>query len=105
VEVARALDEINEATILEARHIRSPWAGLRNFVPDGVPVVGYNARAEGFFWYAAQGGCGMQIAPALSTTGAALLEGRSVSEDLAVRGLRAEHLSPSREGMSLAHGH
>jgi D-arginine dehydrogenase len=105
VEIARALDEINEATILEARHISKPWAGLRNFVPDGVPVVGYDEQAEGFFWYAAQGGYGMQIAPALSTTGAALLEGRGISDDLAARGLRAEQLSPTREGMSVSAGH
>lgn len=104
-EIARALEEINDATILNARHIKNPWAGLRNFVPDGVPVVGYDEQAEGFFWYAGQGGYGMQIAPALSKTGAALLAGESVSNDLATRGLKAEHLSPSREGMSASQGH
>jgi D-arginine dehydrogenase len=105
VEIARALDEINAATILDARHIRSPWAGLRNFVPDGVPVVGFDQQAEDFFWYAAQGGYGMQIAPALSKTGAALLAGRPVSADLAARGLKAEDLLPSRPGMAETQGH
>jgi hypothetical protein len=47
----------------------------------------------------------MQIAPALSTTGAALLEGRGISDDLAARGLKAEHLAPTREGMSESQGH
>jgi D-arginine dehydrogenase len=105
LEIARALDEINEATILDARHVRSPWAGLRNFVPDGVPVVGFDPQVEGFFWYAGQGGYGMQIAPALSKTGAALLEGQGVSDDLAARGLAADDLAPTRESMSVAQGH
>jgi D-arginine dehydrogenase len=105
VEIARALDEINEATILDARHIRSPWAGLRNFVPDGVPVVGFDQRAPGFFWYAAQGGYGMQIAPALSKTGAALLDGRPLPDDLVARGLDAGDLSPARSGMAEPSGH
>jgi len=105
LEIARALEEINAATILDARHIRSPWAGLRNFVPDGMPVAGYDPVAPAFFWYAAQGGYGMQIAPALSRTGAALLAGQEIKPDLAARGLKAEHLSPSRKGMSQPQGH
>jgi D-arginine dehydrogenase len=105
VEIARALEEINDATILNARSIKSPWAGLRNFVPDGDPVVGWDPQAENFFWYAAQGGYGMQIAPALSKMGAALINGDGVDPDLAARGLAAEQLSPSRSGMSKFHGH
>jgi D-arginine dehydrogenase len=105
LEIARALDEINEATILDARHVRSPWAGLRNFVPDGVPVVGFDQQVEGFFWYAGQGGYGMQIAPALSKTGAALLAGEGVSDELAARGLAADDLAPTRESMSVVQGH
>lgn len=105
LEIARAIEEINEATILNVRSIKSPWAGLRNFVPDGVPVVGYDEQAEGFFWYAAQGGYGMQIAPSLSKVGAALLDGKGISDDLAARGLNALDLSPSREGMAIAGGH
>lgn len=105
LEIARALDELNDATILNARHIKSPWAGLRNFVPDRVPVVGYDERVEGFFWYAAQGGYGIQIAPALSVMGAALLDNGQVSDDLAARGLRAEDLAPGRDGMSIVSTH
>lgn len=105
LEIARALEAINEATILNARSIKSPWAGLRNFVPDGVPVVGYDEVAEGFFWYAGQGGYGMQIAPALSKTAAALIDGRPIPEDLVARGLKAEDISASRPGMSHLAGH
>ncbi|MEI7631383.1 MAG: FAD-binding oxidoreductase [Actinomycetes bacterium] len=105
LEIARALEAINEATILKARSIKSPWAGLRNFVPDGVPVVGYDEVAEGFFWYAGQGGYGMQIAPALSKTAVALIDGLPIPEDLVARGLKAEDISASRPGMSHSAGH
>jgi D-arginine dehydrogenase len=99
LEIARALEEINAATILNARSIASPWAGLRNFVADENPVVGWDARVEGFFWYAAQGGYGMQLAPALSKAGAALLDGGELDPDLLARGLTAQELSPAREGV------
>lgn len=105
LEIARALEALNDATILQARAIRSPWAGLRNFVPDGLPVVGFDPVVEGLFWYAGQGGYGMQMAPGLSQTGAALLEGKAIPEDLVRRGLDVEHLSPGRPGMSLLAGH
>ncbi|MCR9110653.1 FAD-binding oxidoreductase [Marivita sp. XM-24bin2] len=47
------------------RPLRS-WAGLRSFVPDRSPVVGFAPDAEGFFWLAAQGGYGVQTSPALA---------------------------------------
>ena len=73
VQIARALEEINAATIFGARSIRSPWAGLRNFAPDGDPVVGWDPQAECFFWYAGRGGYGMHIGPPLWNTGAGLM--------------------------------
>lgn len=42
------------------------WAGLRSFVPDRTPVVGFAPDAEGFFWIAAQGGYGVQTSPAMA---------------------------------------
>lgn len=47
-------------------HVEHSWAGLRNFVPDKTPVVGFASDVEGFFWLAGQGGYGIQTAPALS---------------------------------------
>ena len=41
---------------IEVRRVRHSWAGLRTFAPDRVPVVGYDARVEGLFWCAGQGG-------------------------------------------------
>jgi D-arginine dehydrogenase len=96
LEIARAIEVINEVTTLDVRHIRSPWAGLRNFVADRNPVVGFDPAVEGFFWFAAQGGYGIQTAPALARTGAALLRGEGLPGDLAERGLSAADLSPAR---------
>ena len=75
--------------------------GLRIEVEDSnpappVPTDGHSGRV---------GGYGMQIAPALSKTGAALVDGRGIDPDLAARGLKEEDLSPTREGMSVLSGH
>ena len=40
------------------------WAGLRSFAPDRLPVYGFDARVPGLFWFAGQGGFGIQTAPA-----------------------------------------
>lgn len=96
VEIARAIEAINEVTTLDVRHVRAKWAGLRTFVPDRTPVIGFDAECAGFFWYAGQGGYGIQTAPALARTGAALLLGRDLPADVADRGVSAAVLSPER---------
>lgn len=96
LEIARALEVINEVTTLDVRHVRSSWAGLRTFVADRNPVVGFDPVVDGFFWFAAQGGYGIQIAPALARTGAALLRGEPVPSDVASRGLAADDIAADR---------
>lgn len=96
IEIARALDVINEVTTLDVRHVRSAWAGLRTFVADRSPVVGSDPSVDGFFWFAAQGGYGIQTAPALARTGAALLRGEGVPADVAARGLAASDIAADR---------
>lgn len=98
LEVARALDDINAATGLGLRSVRSSWAGLRTFAADRSPVVGYAPDAPGFFWFAGQGGYGIQMAPALARVGAALLLDGDLPEDVATRGLTATCLGPGRFG-------
>ena len=51
------------------------WAGLRSFAPDRLPVYGFDAQVPGFFWFAGQGGFGIQTAPAAAELGAGLLLG------------------------------
>jgi D-arginine dehydrogenase len=96
LEIARAIDAINETTLVGVRHVRARWAGLRTFVADRTPVVGYDGEQPGFFWYAGQGGYGIQLAAALARTGAALLCDEAVPSDVADLGVSTAHLSPMR---------
>jgi D-arginine dehydrogenase len=105
VEIARALDAVNTATTLNARHVRSSWAGLRNFTPDRIPVVGFDPQAQGFFWFAGQGGYGIQTAPAMARTGAALIRGEDVPEDIRSRGLTQSDIAPDRPGIAIPAAH
>ncbi|MEK8072490.1 NAD(P)/FAD-dependent oxidoreductase [Rhodococcoides navarretei] len=98
LEIARAFDDIAEATTLTARHVRSSWAGLRSFVPDRTPVVGFDPAVEGFFWCAGQGGYGIQTCAALARVGAAIVRGEPLPADVTERGLRADDLAPHRFG-------
>jgi D-arginine dehydrogenase len=94
LEIARAIEAINEATTLGIRSIRTPWAGLRSFVPDLTPV--YGGDVDGLFWYAAQGGFGIQMGPAAARLAAALVRGEAVPDDIAATGFDPADVSPAR---------
>ena len=96
IDVAVAIDRLEQMTTLGVRRLHSKWAGLRSFVKDRSPVVGYDPFVPGFFWMAALGGYGIQTAPALGTLAADLLLKRSVSTDIAQFGIRADDLAPQR---------
>ena len=66
LDVAIGVDRLQHATTIEVRRIEHQWAGLRSFVSDGSPVVGFDDAAEGFFWLAGQGGYGIKTSPALA---------------------------------------
>lgn len=89
---------INAATTLDIRHVRSSWAGLRNFVADRSPVAGFDDRLDGFFWFVGQGGYGIQISPALAQAGASLVRSGMLPETLTRRGLDATALDRRRLG-------
>ncbi|MBE7637781.1 FAD-dependent oxidoreductase [Sneathiella sp. P13V-1] len=74
--LAEGLYRFEEATTMDVTRLEHSWAGLRTFVQDKTPVVGYAPDAEGFFWLAGQGGYGIQTAPALSKLTADLIAGR-----------------------------
>lgn len=96
MDLAIAVDRIERATTLDIRRMHSRWAGLRSFVADRTPVAGFAADAQGFFWLAAQGGYGVQTAPALSRFAASQLLGHPLAADLADEGLDPAKLSPAR---------
>lgn len=93
LDVARCIDQVNSATTLSIRHVRSSWAGHRTFAADRVPVVGFDAEVEGFFWCAALGGSGIQNAPAIAELAGTLLAGDQPSAELAPL---VDPLSPRR---------
>ena len=96
LDIAVAVDRLEQATTLEVKRVTHRWAGLRSFVEDRSPVVGYDPRLPGFFWHAALGGYGIQTAPALSQVAAALILGRAVDEDVLAHGVVVQALAPGR---------
>ncbi|MGZ4763072.1 MAG: NAD(P)/FAD-dependent oxidoreductase [Ilumatobacteraceae bacterium] len=106
LDIAKAIDVINSATTLDIRHVRSSWAGLRNFVADRSPVAGFDDAVEGFFWFAGQGGYGIQISPALAQAGASLVRSGALPANLTARGLDSGALDRRRlDGLSGLEGH
>jgi D-arginine dehydrogenase len=93
IDIAIAVDRVEQATTLNIARIRRRWAGLRSFAPDRSPVIGFDGALPGFFWLAGQGGYGIQTAPAASRLAASLLRGDARPEfDPAL----IEQLSPNR---------
>lgn len=79
-DVALALERFHAATIVPRARPTASWAGLRTFAPDRLPVLGFDPDADGFFWYAGQGGSGIEMSPALSGLGARLFLGQAPLE-------------------------
>ena len=96
LDVAMAVDRLETATSLQIRQVRRKWAGLRSFVADKTPVVGFAPDAPGFFWLAGQGGYGIQTAPAMGELAAALVRGLPVPPAMVALGVRQEALAASR---------
>ncbi|MDT7553167.1 MAG: D-arginine dehydrogenase [Pseudonocardiales bacterium] len=84
LDVALALERVEEATGLGLRSIRTSWAGLRSFVPDRRPVIGMWPDHPGFAFVAGQGGSGIETAPALSAFAAAVLTGAPPPADVPI---------------------
>ena len=96
IDIAFCVDRLQAATTLSISHVRRSWAGLRTFAPDRTPVFGYDPHIAGFFWFAGQGGYGMQTAPAAARLGAALALEREIPPELGERGLASAPFSPCR---------
>lgn len=96
MDIALAMHAMGEMTTLSMRRPLRTWAGLRSFVADGGLVGGLDAQVPNFVWSAAQGGYGIQTAPAMGEACAALARGMPVPEHIAAQGLTLEMLSPQR---------
>jgi D-arginine dehydrogenase len=95
-DVAIAVERIQKAADLPVRHVNRKWAGLRSFVQDGLPVVGYDPEVQNFFWLAGQGGYGIETSAAMGRLCASLANRRGVSADLVDLGVTEKALSPAR---------
>lgn len=95
-DIAVCIDRVQAAADLPVRRVSRSWAGLRSFVADRSPVVGSPESHPGFFWFAAQGGYGIQMAPALARVGASLLDHGVLPADIAAAGVVPADLSPDR---------
>ncbi len=96
LEIARALEAIEETTTLGLRSVQRAWAGLRNFVDDHEPVVGAWPTYENFYFLAGQGGYGIQMAPALARLAADVVAEGALSPETAAYGVPMTGLAPSR---------
>jgi D-arginine dehydrogenase len=98
LDIALCIDRVERASTLTIRAVARKWAGLRSFVADKTPVVGFAPDAPGFFWLAGQGGYGIMTSPAMGRIAAGLAQGRPIPADIAARGISAADLAPGRLG-------
>jgi D-arginine dehydrogenase len=96
LDIATAIERIQQMTTLVIQRPTHTWAGLRSFVPDGDLVGGWDPQVPGFFWVAAQGGYGIQTSPAMGEACAALAQGLPVPQRIASFGLKKDMLAPDR---------
>jgi D-arginine dehydrogenase len=96
LDVALAIDRFEQVVDWRIEAVEHKWAGLRSFAPDRLPVYGFDMSVPGFFWFAGQGGFGIQTAPAAARLGAQLLLG--LPRDAMTEGLVPELYAPIRFG-------
>ena len=92
--VAEAIDRFEAVVDWRVLAVERKWAGLRSFAPDRLPVYGYDPAVEGLFWFAGQGGFGIQTAPAAARLAAQLL--LDAPRDAMTEALDAGLYSPAR---------
>jgi D-arginine dehydrogenase len=92
--VAEAIAQFEAVVDWRVAAVERKWAGLRSFAPDRLPVYGYDPKVEGLFWFAGQGGFGIQTAPAAARLGAQLLLG--LPRDAMTARLNAGLYDPAR---------
>ena len=94
LDVAIAIDRFEHAVDWRIAALERRWAGLRSFSPDRLPVYGFDPVVPGLFWFAGQGGFGIQTAPAAARLAAQLLLGHA--RDAMTEALDAALYAPGR---------
>ena len=80
--VATAIDRFEKVLDVRVKRVSRKWAGLRSFAPDRLPVIGFDSATTDFFWFAGQGGFGIQTAPAAAKLARSVLLGQVPDESL-----------------------
>lgn len=96
LDIALGIHAIETVSTLSIRRPTATWAGLRSFVADGEPVIGFDPQCPGLFWHAAFGGYGIQSAVGASALAASLLRGEGVPHALQREGLEVRNVEPAR---------
>lgn len=96
LDIALGIHRIEAVTTLSIRRPAATWAGLRSFVADGEPVIGFDDACPGFFWLVGQGGYGIQSAAGASALAASLLRGQPLPGELQREGLDPAALAVQR---------
>ena len=96
LDMALIVDWLERHTHLTVRRIEHSWAGLRSFVADDCPVVGFDSAQEGFFWLAGQGGYGIMLAAALGRITRDLIRDGRLANAYLDKGITETALSPAR---------
>jgi D-arginine dehydrogenase len=103
IDIALGIHAIESVSTLSIRRPTATWAGLRSFVSDGEPVIGFDPQCPGLFWHAAFGGYGIQSAVGASALAASLLRGGGVPEVLQREGLALRSVLPDRLRQAAGH--
>lgn len=94
LDVAVGIDRLGEVVDWRVEAVERKWAGLRSFAPDRRPVYGYAEGRPDYFWFAGQGGFGIQTAPAAAQLAASLLLGAPLPDS--IEGVDPELYAPGR---------
>jgi D-arginine dehydrogenase len=95
-DVAEAVDRFEQVVDWQVEAVEHRWAGLRSFAPDRLPVIGRDPGNPAFFWFAGQGGAGIQTAPAAARMAAQALLG--LAPDAMTATLDPARYGPERFG-------
>jgi D-arginine dehydrogenase len=98
-DIEALITRLNTVTTMGIGGVRRAWTGLRTEAADGIPVVGFDAEAPGFFWLAGQGGYGFQTSSAIAELAAGLIlagQGTATAEAAGPASRTAEALAATR---------
>ena len=96
LDIAIGIDRIHAAINFRIQHVSHKWAGLRSFVRDRIPVLGFDPQVQNFFWLVGQGGYGIKTSPIMAVCCASLIRERRFPKHVVEAGISEAMLSPGR---------